>query len=109
VQPAPVALKGWRAWVPVTACTAFALVVWFGCVFVSHDLAQGVAALPQSNQGMWVAISNWLPAIPVGTSLLIGARTMFRQRQWRPAAHAASWGFLWFSLAVLILAIPKPN
>jgi len=91
------------------ACMAFGLLVWSGCLFVSHDLALGVAALPQPNQGMWVAISNWLPAIPVGAAMLIGARTMIRQRQWRPATLAASWGFLWFSVGVLLLAIPKPN
>jgi hypothetical protein len=109
MQSAPAALEGWRAWIPVTAGTALALVVWFGCVFASHELAQGVAALPQSNQGTWVAISNWLPAIPVCAAILIGARTLIRQRQWRSAALAGAWGFLWFSAAVLILAIPKPN
>jgi hypothetical protein len=109
VQAAPAALQGWRAWVPVMACTAFGLLVWSGCVFMAHDLAQGVAALPQPNQGTWVAISNWLPGIPVGAAMLIGTRTLIRRRQWRPAALAASWAFLCFSVAVLILAIPKPN
>jgi hypothetical protein len=109
MQRAPAALHGWRAWVPLIACTTFGLCVWIGCLVWSRILAEGVAALPQPNQPTWVAVSTWLPAIPVGAALLIGTRTMIRRREWRPAVLAASWGFLWFSAALLILAIPKPN
>ena len=94
-------------WVALALWAAAGAWVWTVCVWLSLELAQGVAATPQPNQAMWVAISEWLPAVPVGAAILRGLITLRKSRLRLPAALAAARAFLWFSVAVLILAIPK--
>jgi len=86
---------------------AAGLWIWVADIAMSLLLAQGVATTPQPNQRMWVLVSEWLPAVPVAAAIVAALVSLFVRRRGRPATVAAVNAFLWFSLAVAFVAVPK--
>jgi len=74
---------------------------------MSVDLARDVAATPQPNQESWVFVSEWLPAIPAAGALTAALIAVLIRRRWQPVAWAAVTTFLWLSVAIAVVAVPK--
>lgn len=74
---------------------------------MSLDLAKGVAATPQPNQEMWVLVTEALPAVPVAGAIVVALIALSIRRERWPVAVAAINAFLWFSVAIAFVAVPK--
>jgi hypothetical protein len=94
-------------WVPVVLIGTAAAWIWTIDLVLSTILAQGVASTPQPNQQVWVAVSQWLPVIPLAGALIVAVVTTIAKRTRRPNALASVNVFLWLSIAVAFVAIPK--
>ncbi len=86
-----------------------AIICWLLAAFVSEEIASAIGGLPQPDQTAWVAVFRVLPALPV---ILVATVTGVRAalhggRMWSTASVPKL--LFWVSLAVLLLAIPKPN
>ena len=95
------------SWVPVALTGAAGLWVWVIAVALSLLLARDVAATPQPNLELWVSVSEWLPAVPIASAVVVAFIVLLIRRRWRLVAMPAVNAFLWFSVAVVFLALPK--
>jgi len=80
---------------------------WLFCFVGSIFTAKDIAALPQPDQQMWVALVTWSPTLPALCAALafLGALVLRLGLRW--AALVASNAFLWSALALVFLWIPK--
>lgn len=92
--------SGW--WIAATIC-------WLLAAFASEAIATAIGALAQPDQAAWVSLFRSLPAMPpLFVVIITGIRTaLYRRRTWSTALVPKL--LFWASLALLLLAIPKPN
>jgi hypothetical protein len=94
-------------WVPVVLIAAAAAWIWTIDLVLCATLAQDVASTPQPNQEIWVVVSQLMPAVPVAGALIVAVVTMLAKLRPQPNALASANAFLWLSVAVAFLAVPK--
>jgi hypothetical protein len=93
---------------PVRWCIG-AAATWTAAAFLSGVVATDIATQPQAGQSVWVALFVLLPVLPLIASLAVGCTLTIRRGVPSWVSLRVSQTLLWSSLAVVILAVPKPN
>ncbi len=86
-----------------------ALVLWLGGLAISEGAASGIAAYPQPDQIFWVMFFRLVPLLPpliaAGFAGFIGTRRGMSSKVALRSVQVLLWG----SVALIFLAVPKPN
>lgn len=88
--------------------SALGLAAWLVATAASEGTSGEIARFPQPDQAFYVAMYQWLPAIPL---LLAGVWLLpvaFRRSAWRTWTIVAGAVLFGSSLLVLYISVPKP-
>jgi hypothetical protein len=89
--------------------SAAAALLWLAGFGLSEGAANGIAAYPQPDQILWVTFFRLVPLIPLfiaaGYACFVGIRRGLSLRVALRSVQVLLWG----SMALIFLAVPKPN
>jgi hypothetical protein len=106
-------IPGWNPAIPHRSSTRpwwiAAIICWLLAASISEAIASAMGALPQQDQAASVALFRLLPALPLAlVAIVAGVRSALQgRRAWSTAGVPKL--LFWSSLALFLLAIPKPN
>ncbi len=86
-----------------------AALLWLAALGTSEAASYGVATYPQPDQTLWVTIFRLVPLLPILFAAAFACFTATRRGLSLRVALRSVQVLLWSSVALIFLAVPKPN